>query len=95
MWYCKISGNSFENILKSGVTSRGVGFYKSRIVFLPEHFSQTSPLPADEEGGSSHLLQSEITRTVQKSTFVHERGNSASSCEGIVFLSVQAYLILH
>ena len=55
----KESGISFENILKSGVTSRGVDFHKSGIVFLPEHISQRSPLPANEEGGSSHLLQSE------------------------------------
>ena len=39
--------------------------------------------------------RAKFQETVQKSTFVHERGNSASSCEGIVFLSVQAYLILH
>ena len=65
----KKSGNSFENILKSGVTSRGVGFHKSRIVFLPEHISQTSPLPADEEGGSSHLLQSEIPRNCSEVEF--------------------------
>ena len=65
----KESGNSFENILKSGITSRGVGFHKSRIVFLPEHISQTSPLPADEEGGSSHLLQSEISRNCSEVDF--------------------------
>ena len=47
--------NSCKNVLKSGVTPREVGFHKSTIVFLPEHISQTSPLP-DEEGGSSHLL---------------------------------------
>ena len=65
----KESGNSFENILKSGVTSRGVGFHKSRIVFLPEHICQTRPLPADKEGGSSHLLQSEISRNCSEVDF--------------------------
>ena len=39
VWCFKESGNSFENILKSGVTSRGVGFHKSSIVFLPEHIT--------------------------------------------------------
>ena len=29
--------------------------------------------------------RAKFQETVQKSTFVHERGNSASSCEGIVF----------
>ena len=32
--------------------------------------------------------------TVQKSTVAHERGNSASSCEGIVSSAVQVYLTL-
>ena len=36
---------------------------------MPEHISQTSPLPGDEEGGSSHLLQSEISRNCSEVDF--------------------------
>ena len=37
--------------------------------------------------------RAKFQETFNKSTYVHERGNSRSTCEGIVSLSVQDYLI--
>ena len=97
VWCFKESGNSFENILKSGVTSRGVGFHKSALFSCQNTLliSRTSPLPADEEGGSSHLLQSEISRNCSEVDFCPRTWKQCvllrRSC---FFLSVQAYLIL-